>query len=89
MEHPHSLKKRYQVPQQFVYEKPRKYNELQYVMYPIKLKMEFYIKILDLFRKPGDSIFELFARTKLMVATIVSFAFAHSLAWLELSSLLL
>ena len=75
--------------QHVVYEKPWKYNELQYLMYSIKLKMEFYIKILDLFCKPGDSLFELFVGTKLLVANIVSIAFAHSLARLELNSLLM
>ena len=58
-------------------------------MYAIKLRMEFYIKILDLFCKPGDSVFELFAGTKLLVAGIVSVAFAHSLTRLELNSLLM
>ena len=64
MEHPPSMKKQYQAPQHVVYKKPRKYNELQYSMYLIELMMEFYIKVLDLFCKPGDSMFELFARTK-------------------------
>ena len=49
--------------------------------------MEFYIKILDLFYKSGDSVFELFAGMKLLVANIVSIASAHSLAWLKLNSL--
>ena len=37
MEHPPAVKKQYQTLQHVVYEKPRKYNELQYSMYPIKL----------------------------------------------------
>ena len=89
MEHPLRLKKPNQAPQHVVYEKPQKYNELQYSMYLIELRMEFYIKILDLFCKPGDSVFELFAGTKLLVASIVSVVYAHSLAQLELNSLLL
>ena len=44
------------------------------IMYSIELRMEFYIKILDLFCKPGDSVFELFVGTKLLVASIVSVA---------------
>ena len=48
--------------------------------------MEFYIKILDLFCERGDSVFELFTETKLMVASVVSVSSAHSLARLELSS---
>ena len=61
-----------------MYEKPQKYNELEYSMYPIELQMEFYIRILDLFCERGDSVFELFARTKLMVASLVSVALAFS-----------
>ena len=41
MEHPPAVKKQYQAPQHVVYEKPRKYNELEYSMYPIELRMEF------------------------------------------------
>ena len=89
MEHLPFVKKQYQAPQHVVYKKPWKYNELQYSMYPIELKMEFYIKILDLFCKPRDSVFELFAEIKLMIASIVSIASTHSLAQLELSSSLL
>ena len=61
-----------------MYEKPRKYNELVYSMYPIELRMEFYIRILDLFYTRGDSVFELFAGMKLMVASLVSVASAFS-----------
>ena len=80
MEHPPTMKKQYQAPQQVVYEKPRKYNELEYSMYPMKLQMEFYIRILDLFCARGDSVFELFAETKLMVASLVSVAFSSTRA---------
>ena len=80
MEHPPAVKKQYQASQHVVYEKPRKYNELEYSMYPIELWMEFYIRILDLFYEWGDSMFELFARTKLMVASLVSVASAFSSA---------
>ena len=79
MEHPPTVKKQYQVPEHVVYEKPRKYNKLEYSMYLIELRMEFYIRILDLFCVWGDSLFELFAGTKLMVASLVSVASAFSL----------
>ena len=78
MEHPPAVKKQYQAPQHVVYEKPQKYNELEYSMYPIKLRMEFYIRILDMFCERGDSVFELFCGTKLMVASLVSVASAFS-----------
>ena len=80
MEHPPVVKKKYQSPQHVVYEKPWKYNKLEYSMYPIELRMEFYIRILDLFYERGNSVFELFARTKLMVASLVSVASAFSSA---------
>ena len=47
-------------------------------MYPIELRMEFYIRILDLFYARGDSVFELFVGTKFMVASLVSVALAFS-----------
>ena len=72
-----------------MYEKPQKYNELQYLLHLIKLGMEFYIKILELFYKPRNFMFELFAGTKLLVASIVSVASAHSIAGLKLNSLLM
>ena len=89
MEHPPSLKKQYQAPQHVVYKKPQKYNELQYLMYLIELMIEFYIRILDLFYKLRDFVFELFVWRKLMAASVVSVTFVHSLARLKLSSLLL
>ena len=78
MEHPLAVKKQYEAPQHVVYEKPRKYNELEYSMYPIDLQMEFYIRILDLFCTRGISVFELFVGTKLIVASLVSVASAFS-----------
>ena len=89
MEHPPFVKNQYQALEHVVYKKPRKYNELQYLMYLIKLRMEFYIRILDLFCEHGDSMFELFAGTKLMVASVVSVSSIHSVAQVKLSSLLM
>lgn len=57
-DHPPRVKKVYQSPQYVVYEKPQKYNEVQYAMYPIDLRMMFFIKILDLFYKPGVFLFQ-------------------------------
>ena len=78
MEHPPAVKKQYQAPQHVVYEKPQKYNELEYSMYPIELRMEFYIRILDMFYVQGDSVFELYVGMKLMVASLVSVTSAFS-----------
>ena len=79
IKHPPIVKKQYQVPQHVVYEKPRKYNKLEYSTYPIELRMEFYMRILDLFCERGDSVFELFVGMKLMAASLVSVASAFSL----------
>ena len=42
-------KKAYVTPQHVLYEKPRKFNELQYAMYPAELRMEFYLEVLGMF----------------------------------------
>ena len=88
IDHPARVKKVYQAPQHVVYEKPRKYNELQYAMYPNELRMEFYIKILDLFCKPRESVFQLFAGTKLLTASVVSTTCSLARPELNLADLL-
>jgi hypothetical protein len=77
-----AYKKLYKAPEHIVYEKPRKYNELEYAMYPNELRMEFFIKILEVFCKSGESVFQMFGGTKLLTATVVSFHYC--LARIEL-----
>ncbi|KAG0581687.1 hypothetical protein KC19_3G000200 [Ceratodon purpureus] len=46
----------------------RKYNELRYRTYDTELRMEFYLKLLDLFCKEGDAIVTVFGGGKLSCA---------------------
>ena len=65
-------RKLYKAPEHVVYERARMYKEMEYAMYPLELRMEFYVKMLDLFCKPGESIVQIFAGTKLLTASVVS-----------------
>ena len=60
-------------PQTSVYTKPRKYNELEYRLNTCELRMEFYLRILELFCKPGDSILSVFGGGKVLCAGLVSY----------------
>ena len=60
-------------PQASMYCKPRKYNELEYRIDNSELRMEFYLKILEMFYKPGDSILSIFGGGKILCAGLVSF----------------
>lgn len=66
-------KKAYVTPEHVLYEKPRKFNELQYAMYPAELRMEFYLEVLGMFCGKRDSVFLLFAGAKVVTASVVSF----------------
>ena len=59
-------------PQTSVYTKPRKYNELEYRIDTSELRMEFYLRILEMFCKPGDAILSIFGGGKVMCAGMVS-----------------
>ena len=65
-------KREYKAPDHIVYEKPRMYKEMEYQMYPTELRMEFYLKMVDLFCKPGDSLLQIFCGQKLLTAAVVS-----------------
>jgi hypothetical protein len=65
-------KKAYVTPEHELYEKPRKFNELQYAMYPAELRMEFYLEVLGMFCEKRDSVFLLFAGAKVVTASVVS-----------------
>jgi hypothetical protein len=60
-------------PQTAVYTKPRKYNELEYRLDTSELRMEFYLRILEMFCKPGDSILTIFGGGKVLCAGLVSY----------------
>ena len=65
-------RREYMAPEHVVYEKPRMYKEMEYQMYPAGLRMEFYLKIVDLFCKPGDSMLQIFGGQKLLTTAVVS-----------------
>lgn len=64
--------KLFQAPGTLVYTKPRKYQELEYRLYTSELRIEFYIRILDMFCKPGDTVYSVFTGTKIVPAGVVS-----------------
>nr|PNR32277.1 hypothetical protein PHYPA_026403 [Physcomitrium patens] len=64
--------KLFQAPDTLVYTKPRKYQELEYRLYTSELRMEFYIRILDMFCKPGDTVYSVFTGTKIVPARVMS-----------------
>jgi hypothetical protein len=55
-----------------IYSKPRKYNELEYRFDTSELRMEFYLRVLEMFCKPGDSMFSIFGGWKVLCAGLVS-----------------
>jgi hypothetical protein len=65
-------KKAYMTPEHVLYEKPRKFNELQYAMYPAELRMKFYLEVLGMFCERRDSVFLLFAGANVVTASVVS-----------------
>ena len=73
-------KDRINIPEEFaapntsMYTKPRKYQELEYRDQPSELCMEFYLQLLDLFCRPGDTIYSVFSGTKILCTGLVSHA---------------
>lgn len=64
-------KKSYIAPVHVLYEKPRKYNELDYAVYPAELRMEFFLDVFGHYCKKGDSTFLLFVGKKAIAASVV------------------
>ena len=56
------------------YEKPGKYNELEYRMSASELRMEFYLKVMQLFGNAGDTILSVFGGGKIVCSGMVSLA---------------
>jgi hypothetical protein len=67
------IPKAFAAPQTSVYSTPRKYNELEYRIDKSELRMEFYLRMLEMFCKPGDSILSIFGGRKVLCAGLVSF----------------
>jgi hypothetical protein len=75
------IPKAFAAPQTAVYTKPRKYNELEYRIDTSELRMEFYLRVLEMFCKPGDSIISVFGGGKVLCAGLVRLTFAISLSF--------
>jgi hypothetical protein len=54
------------------FENARKYNEVEYQLFTVKLRMEFYFQVLDLYCRPGDAVLSVFTGTKAVYASVVS-----------------
>jgi hypothetical protein len=65
------IPKAFAAPQTAVYTKPRKYNELDHWIDTSELRMEFYLKVLEMFCKPGDSMISVFGGGKVLCAGLV------------------
>jgi hypothetical protein len=59
-------------PHTSVYLKPQKYNELEFKIDTSEFLMEFYLRVLEIFCKPGDSVFSVFGSGKVLCAGLVS-----------------
>jgi hypothetical protein len=75
------ISKAFAAPQTVVYTKPRKYNELEYRINTSELRMEFYLRVLEMFCKPGDSMISIFGGGKVLCAGLVCLTFAISLSF--------
>jgi hypothetical protein len=75
------IPKAFAAPQTTVYTKPRKYNELEYRIDTSELRMEFYLRVLEMFCKPGDNMISVFGSGKVLYAGLVCLTFAISLSF--------
>ena len=71
-------RREYKAPNHVMYEKPRLYKEMEYQMYPTELRMEFYLKMVDFFCKPRDSMLQIFCEEKFLTAAVVRLLFLFS-----------
>ena len=62
----------FQAPETPVYSKPRKYQELQYRIQAMELRMEFYLHLFELFCRTIDTVYSVFNGTKILCASLVS-----------------
>jgi hypothetical protein len=76
------IPKAFAAPQTAVYTKPRKYNKLEYRIDTSELRMEFYLRVLEMFCKPGDNMISVFGGGKVLCAGLVRY---HSLYYSHLT----
>ena len=63
---------KFEAPNTPVYTKPRKYQELEYREQATELRMEFYLRIFDLFCRSRDTVYSVFSGTKILCTGLVS-----------------
>ena len=61
----------FHAPDTLVYNKPHKYQELEYRIHTIELRMEFYLHLFELFYHPRDTMYNVFNDTKILIARLV------------------
>lgn len=62
----------FEAPKNFIYSKLQKYNEVEYSIKTSKLRMEFCLRIMEMFCRPGETIFSIFGGGKVLCAGVVS-----------------
>jgi hypothetical protein len=62
----------FHAPNTSVYNKPQKYNELEYRVDTTKLRIEFYLKVLELVCRPRDAVVSIFGGGKVLCSGVVS-----------------
>jgi hypothetical protein len=58
-----------------VYPKLQKYNELEYRIETSEFQMEFYLKVMEMFCQPGNTMFSVFSGRKVFYTGMVSSSF--------------
>ena len=62
----------FHMPETLVYNKPRKYQELEYGIHTTELQMEFHLHLFKLFCCPRDTMYSVFNGMKILIAGLVS-----------------
>lgn len=62
----------FEAPNTSVYQKPYKYNELEYKISTSELCMEFYLYVMEMFCRPGNAILSIFGGGQVVCASMVS-----------------
>jgi hypothetical protein len=65
-------------PRTLVYQKPQKYNKLEYRINTTKLRMKFYLRAMEMFSKPRDTVISTFAGGKVVCIGVVGLSLTNS-----------
>jgi hypothetical protein len=69
---PIKISSSFEAPNTSIYQKPRKYNELEYRITTAKLRMEFYLRVMEMFCRLGNAILSIFGGGKVVCVGMVS-----------------